>query len=71
MREIRWSHVNTSTYIWIYVSLFVSEGGSVSVPPLPSMALPTAQPGLSGQDRYAALAELDSALSSTQKATQG
>ncbi|XP_036412258.1 arf-GAP domain and FG repeat-containing protein 1b isoform X1 [Colossoma macropomum] len=46
-------------------------GGSVSVPPLPSMPLPTAPPGLSGQDRYAALAELDSALSSTHKASQG
>lgn len=46
-------------------------GGSVSVPPLPTMALPTAQPGMSGQDRYAALAELDSALSSSHKATQG
>ncbi|XP_037387065.1 arf-GAP domain and FG repeat-containing protein 1b isoform X1 [Pygocentrus nattereri] len=47
------------------------SGGSVSVPPLPSMPLPTAPPGVSGQDRYAALAELDSALSSTHKASQG
>nr|XP_055058472.1 arf-GAP domain and FG repeat-containing protein 1-like isoform X2 [Misgurnus anguillicaudatus] len=37
------------------------SGGGMSVPPLPSMALP--QGGMSKEDRYAALAELDSALS--------
>uniref|UniRef100_A0A3B1JFM0 ArfGAP with FG repeats 1 n=1 Tax=Astyanax mexicanus TaxID=7994 RepID=A0A3B1JFM0_ASTMX len=52
-------------------NLFCIKGGSVSVPPLPTMALPTGQPGMSGQDRYAALAELDSALSTSHKATQG
>ncbi|XP_065132140.1 arf-GAP domain and FG repeat-containing protein 1b isoform X1 [Paramisgurnus dabryanus] len=36
-------------------------GGGISVPPLPSMAPP--QAGMSKEDRYAALAELDSALS--------
>ncbi|XP_065132141.1 arf-GAP domain and FG repeat-containing protein 1b isoform X2 [Paramisgurnus dabryanus] len=37
------------------------SGGGISVPPLPSMAPP--QAGMSKEDRYAALAELDSALS--------
>ncbi|XP_073769629.1 arf-GAP domain and FG repeat-containing protein 1b isoform X3 [Danio rerio] len=47
------------------------SGGGMSVPPLPSM--PPAPPlaGLSREDRYAALAELDSALSITIPAQGG
>lgn len=37
----------------------------MSVPPLPSMGPAPPQSSLSREDRYAALAELDSALSST------
>uniref|UniRef100_A0A8C2DU88 ArfGAP with FG repeats 1b n=1 Tax=Cyprinus carpio TaxID=7962 RepID=A0A8C2DU88_CYPCA len=40
-------------------------GGGMSIPPLPSMAPAPPQSSLSTEDRYAALAELDSALSST------
>ncbi|XP_076837127.1 arf-GAP domain and FG repeat-containing protein 1b isoform X1 [Brachyhypopomus gauderio] len=47
-------------------------GGGVSVPPLPTMAPPAPQVSLAGQDRYAALAELDSVLSTvSHKAPQG
>uniref|UniRef100_A0A8C2A3S9 ArfGAP with FG repeats 1b n=1 Tax=Cyprinus carpio TaxID=7962 RepID=A0A8C2A3S9_CYPCA len=44
-------------------------GGGMSIPPLTSMAPAPPQSSLSTEDRYAALAELDSALSST--ATSG
>ncbi|XP_026062215.1 arf-GAP domain and FG repeat-containing protein 1b isoform X2 [Carassius auratus] len=40
-------------------------GGGMSIPPLPSMAPVPPPSSLSAEDRYAALAELDSALSST------
>ncbi|XP_066508586.1 arf-GAP domain and FG repeat-containing protein 1-like isoform X2 [Hoplias malabaricus] len=50
---------------------FNRPSGSVSVPPLPSVPVPGVQSSLSSEDRYAALAELDSALSSTLKASQG
>ncbi|XP_016357752.1 arf-GAP domain and FG repeat-containing protein 1b isoform X1 [Sinocyclocheilus anshuiensis] len=40
-------------------------GGGMSIPPLPSMAPAPPQSSLSTKDRYAALAELDSALGST------
>ncbi|XP_066508584.1 arf-GAP domain and FG repeat-containing protein 1-like isoform X1 [Hoplias malabaricus] len=49
----------------------LTQTGSVSVPPLPSVPVPGVQSSLSSEDRYAALAELDSALSSTLKASQG
>ncbi|XP_026887343.2 arf-GAP domain and FG repeat-containing protein 1b isoform X2 [Electrophorus electricus] len=46
--------------------------GGVSVPPLPTMAPPAPQANMAGEDRYAALAELDSALSTaSHKASQG
>lgn len=42
---------------------FCHSGGGMSIPPLPSMAPAPPQISLSAKDRYAALAELDSALS--------
>uniref|UniRef100_A0A8C1FEN0 ArfGAP with FG repeats 1b n=1 Tax=Cyprinus carpio carpio TaxID=630221 RepID=A0A8C1FEN0_CYPCA len=72
----RMTSINSSIMSMFFISElkfildhFCHSGGGMSIPPLPSMAPAPPQSSLSTEDRYAALAELDSALSST--ATSG
>lgn len=55
--------LNVIAFVLFVLFRVVYSGGGMSVPPHPSMVPGPPQSGLSREDRYAALAELDSALS--------